>query len=55
MRQSLGTVFARVLGVTLFGLVFTPVFHVVTRRLSFLGRPMRRYSDVVEEPKERAA
>jgi len=32
MRQSLGTaVFAGMLGVTLFGLVFTPVFYVVTR------------------------
>ena len=32
MRQSLGTaVFSGMLGVTLFGLVFTPVFYVVTR------------------------
>jgi hydrophobe/amphiphile efflux-1 (HAE1) family protein len=34
MRQSLGTaVFAGMLGVTLFGLVFTPVFYAVVRRL----------------------
>jgi hydrophobe/amphiphile efflux-1 (HAE1) family protein len=34
MRQSLGTaVFAGMLGVTLFGLVFTPVFYVLTRRI----------------------
>ena len=32
MRQSLGTaVFAGMLGVTLFGLVFTPVFYVLAR------------------------
>jgi hydrophobe/amphiphile efflux-1 (HAE1) family protein len=35
MRQSLGTtVFSGMLGVTLFGLILTPVFYVVTRRLS---------------------
>ena len=34
MRQSLGTaVFSGMLGVTLFGLVFTPVFYAVIRRL----------------------
>jgi multidrug efflux pump len=34
MRQSLGTaVFAGMLGVTLFGLIFTPVFYAVVRRL----------------------
>ena len=32
MRQSLGTaVFAGMLGVTFFGLVFTPIFYVVCR------------------------
>ncbi len=37
MRQSLGTaVFAGMLGVTLFGLLFTPVFYVVCRWLSSL-------------------
>lgn len=35
MRQSLGTaVFSGMLGVTFFGLIFTPVFYVVTRALS---------------------
>jgi len=35
MRQSLGTaVFAGMLGVTAFGLLFTPVFYTVMRRLS---------------------
>ena len=39
MRQSLGTaVFSGMLGVTLFGLLFTPVFYVVVRRLARLGR-----------------
>jgi HAE1 family hydrophobic/amphiphilic exporter-1 len=34
MRQSLGTaVFFGMLGVTGFGLIFTPVFYVVVRRL----------------------
>jgi multidrug efflux pump subunit AcrB len=33
MRQSLGTaVFAGMLGVTLFGLLFTPTFFVLSRR-----------------------
>jgi hydrophobe/amphiphile efflux-1 (HAE1) family protein len=33
MRQALGTaVFSGMIGVTLFGLIFTPVFYVVTRR-----------------------
>src|SRR5436190_351607 len=33
LRQTLGTaVFSGMIGVTLFGLVFTPVFYVVTRR-----------------------
>ncbi len=35
MRQSLGTaVFAGMLGVTFFGLAFTPVFYAIIRRLS---------------------
>ena len=35
MRQSLGTaVFAGMLGVTLFGLIFTPVFYVLSRSLA---------------------
>jgi hypothetical protein len=39
MRQSLGTaVFAGMLGVTLFGLVFTPVFYVLARWLAQAGR-----------------
>ncbi len=35
MRRSLGTaVFSGMLGVTLFGLLFTPVFYVLTRKLA---------------------
>jgi len=40
MRQSLGTaVFAGMLGVTLFGLIFTPVFYVITTALAGRRRP----------------
>jgi multidrug efflux pump subunit AcrB len=40
MRQSLGTaVFAGMLGVTGFGLVFTPVFYVVARAMARRQRP----------------
>jgi multidrug efflux pump subunit AcrB len=40
MRQSLGTaVFAGMLGVTFFGLLFTPTFYVLVRRLA-LARPL---------------
>ena len=39
MRQSLGTaVFSGMLGVTLFGLLFTPVFYVLTRRAALFFR-----------------
>ncbi|HEY8276769.1 MAG TPA: multidrug efflux RND transporter permease subunit [Methyloceanibacter sp.] len=40
MRQSLGTaVFWGMLGVTLFGLIFTPVFYVVVRRFARDKKP----------------
>jgi hydrophobe/amphiphile efflux-1 (HAE1) family protein len=43
MRQSLGTaVFAGMLGVTLFGLIFTPVFFVLVRRIALLFPPKRK-------------
>ena len=39
MRQSLGTaVFSGMLGVTLFGLLFTPMFYVLSRGLTLRGR-----------------
>jgi len=35
MRQSLGTaVFYGMIGVTVFGLIFTPVFYVVVRKFA---------------------
>jgi hydrophobe/amphiphile efflux-1 (HAE1) family protein len=43
MRQALGTaVFFGMLGVTLFGLMFTPVFYVLTRRIGVLGRGSKK-------------
>ena len=40
MRQSLGTaVFSGMLGVTLFGLIFTPVFYVITSALAGRRQP----------------
>jgi hydrophobe/amphiphile efflux-1 (HAE1) family protein len=49
MRQSLGTaVFSGMLGVTLFGLIFTPVFYVLCRRLATIGR--HRSSEPGERP-----
>jgi multidrug efflux pump subunit AcrB len=42
MRQSLGTaVFSGMLGVTLFGLIFTPVFYVLTSALAGRNAPAR--------------
>jgi hydrophobe/amphiphile efflux-1 (HAE1) family protein len=39
MRQALGvTVFSGMLGVTFFGLIFTPVFYVLCRKLSMLAK-----------------
>jgi multidrug efflux pump subunit AcrB len=39
MRQALGTaVFYGMLGVTLFGLVFTPVFYVLVRSIGLLRK-----------------
>jgi HAE1 family hydrophobic/amphiphilic exporter-1 len=39
MRQSLGTaVFFGMLGVTVFGLIFTPVFYVLVRWIAGLRR-----------------
>ena len=43
MRQALGTaVFFGMLGVTFFGLIFTPVFYVVIRRLTERRNPAKR-------------
>src|SRR6185503_7131072 len=43
LRQALGTaVFSGMIGVTLFGLIFTPVFYVVCRWISGLARRKTR-------------
>ena len=48
MRQSLGTaVFSGMLGVTLFGLLFTPVFYVTVQRLPFNRRRPALDGDIV--------
>ena len=55
MRQSLGTaVFFGMLGVTLFGLIFTPVFYVVVRAAvaRWFGRPPRKKKHHHPEPAE---
>jgi HAE1 family hydrophobic/amphiphilic exporter-1 len=50
MRQSLGTaVFSGMVGVTLFGLIFTPVFYVGVRWIGQLGS-VRRQSDTGNVP-----
>ncbi len=42
LRQALGTaVFSGMIGVTVFGLIFTPVFYVICRWLAGLGRRRR--------------
>jgi multidrug efflux pump subunit AcrB len=52
MRQSLGTaVFTGMLGVTLFGLVFTPVFYVLVRKVALVPT-RRRPSAEVDVPAE---
>jgi HAE1 family hydrophobic/amphiphilic exporter-1 len=51
MRQSLGTaVFFGMLGVTLFGLVFTPVFYVACRRLALRRRSRLDPAPGAEQP-----
>jgi multidrug efflux pump subunit AcrB len=42
LRQALGTaVFFGMIGVTAFGLIFTPAFYVVCRWIAGLGRPRK--------------
>jgi multidrug efflux pump len=46
MRQALGTaVFFGMLGVTLFGLLFTPVFYVVVRWIGTRGTATEKATD----------
>src|SRR5262249_11883903 len=52
MRQALGTaVFFGMLGVTLFGLLFTPIFYVLVRRLAALRAPRSAAPSAAAEPK----
>jgi hydrophobe/amphiphile efflux-1 (HAE1) family protein len=53
LRQTLGTaVFAGMIGVTAFGLVFTPVFYVVTRWLAGVASRRRASPRSVPQPAE---
>jgi hydrophobe/amphiphile efflux-1 (HAE1) family protein len=53
LRQTLGTaVFAGMIGVTAFGLVFTPVFYVITRWLAGLASRRRAPSQPAPQPAE---
>jgi multidrug efflux pump subunit AcrB len=51
MRQAMGiAVFAGMIGVTIFGLLFTPTFYVVVRWLgSKFERRARKHDDVATE------
>jgi hydrophobe/amphiphile efflux-1 (HAE1) family protein len=52
LRQTLGTaVFSGMIGVTLFGLVFTPVFYVVTRRARPVRAPAAERADARAPPR----
>jgi HAE1 family hydrophobic/amphiphilic exporter-1 len=52
MRQALGTaVFFGMLGVTMFGLLFTPIFYVLVRWIgSKVGASPRQAADATSEP-----
>jgi hydrophobe/amphiphile efflux-1 (HAE1) family protein len=53
LRQALGTaVFSGMIGVTFFGLIFTPVFYVVCRWLSGLGRRRSSETPDLHQPAE---
>jgi hydrophobe/amphiphile efflux-1 (HAE1) family protein len=51
LRQALGTaVFAGMIGVTVFGLIFTPAFYVICRWLAGLGRRARPVDQALATP-----
>jgi AcrB/AcrD/AcrF family len=55
LRQTLGTaVFAGMISVTLFGLIFTPALYVISRWLAGL-RDRRKSQKLSREPAERSA
>ncbi|MEN7549691.1 multidrug efflux RND transporter permease subunit [Rapidithrix thailandica] len=48
MRQALGVaVFSGMLGVTFFGLLFTPVFYVICRKLGMISLPKKDKNELV--------
>ena len=56
MRQSLGTaVFSGMIGVTLFGLIFTPIFYVLVRRVAELTTAKPKADAVMPPPLAKAA
>jgi hydrophobe/amphiphile efflux-1 (HAE1) family protein len=53
LRQALGTaVFSGMIGVTVFGLVFTPTFYVISRWVAGLGTRRRERHDLGTQPAE---
>ena len=49
MRQSIGTaVFSGMLGVTFFGLIFTPAFYILLRRMAGAGKDQSSESQKAE-------
>jgi hydrophobe/amphiphile efflux-1 (HAE1) family protein len=53
LRQTLGTaVFAGMIGVTAFGLVFTPVFYVIARWIAAVGMRRGKHRQPSAEPAE---
>ena len=53
LRQTLGTaVFSGMIGVTAFGLIFTPVFYVVCRWIAGLGKRFARRRPAATQPAE---
>jgi hydrophobe/amphiphile efflux-1 (HAE1) family protein len=53
LRQTLGTaVFAGMIGVTAFGLVFTPVFYVIARWIAAVGMRRSKHRQPSAEPAE---
>jgi hydrophobe/amphiphile efflux-1 (HAE1) family protein len=53
LRQTLGTaVFSGMIGVTAFGLIFTPAFYVICRWLAALGRKATTGAVALSEPAE---
>jgi hydrophobe/amphiphile efflux-1 (HAE1) family protein len=53
LRQTLGTaVFSGMIGVTIFGLLFTPAFYVVCRWIAGLGRKRPAAADAAAHPAE---